>query len=249
MRIKDLFYTGLSDVDLAIGGIGPGEIMVVSAPPAVGKTAFCVSAALFSAVKNKTLYLTSERPEYLARRLTGAETSAPLYIKYVEGVLIEERSEAIPSEMELIFQKYAYEVPDEETAEMDPVEKYTREIPAWLVIIDSLDYAYKYYPKQGDYEALRCELLRKHIKEIKRLAKKYNAAVIITATALETDGEGAELSREVASCAPLVEYLCLLDREGDQDQSPRRVICEIRKNIKSGPGVVTFQDYPCENKK
>ncbi|OGB89312.1 hypothetical protein A2625_04005 [candidate division WOR-1 bacterium RIFCSPHIGHO2_01_FULL_53_15] len=242
-RKKESIFTGARLISQASGGMEPGEIMAVSAPHAAGKTAFCVSAALFCAVKNniKTLYLTSSRPANIANRLSGAGAKAPLYIEPVQGVSCEEIDEARPSEMELLFQKYAYEEPAEKVRAMDPVEKHARKIPAWLVIIDSIDYIYEYYPEQGDRAALRSGLLQKAVKEIKRLAEEYNAAVIITVNALETEN-GAELSREVASCAPLVQYLCRLYWERDRSKRPQKVVFEILKNMRSGKWLISLND-------
>ncbi len=240
-KSKDSFHTGLSDVDMIIDGIAPGEIMLVSSPPSFGATGFCITAALFTAGQNniKTLYLTSERPAYLAKRLVGIGVGAPLYIEQIEGVSFDEIDEAIPSDMELIFQGCAYEIPAEETEDLDPVEKYFREVSPWLCIIDSIDYIYKYYPRQGRYEVIRCELLQKAISEIKRLAKKYNAAVIITADTLRsTSDEPAELSREVASCAPLVERLCLLD--WDRENYLQKAVFEVLKNDKFVTAVISL---------
>ncbi len=241
---KELFLSGLKDFDAAVDGIAPGEMMIVSAPPAFGKTAFCTTFALSSAKKKvKVLYLTSSPAGYLAKRLAGLNINVPIYIEHIEGVEIEGAKipgieEEAPGEMEQIIEQYAVREPAEELKDMDPVEMYTRELPAWLLIIDSIDYVYKYYPKQGNYEEVRCELLKKYIKGIKRLAKKFNAAVIITANALDSD-EKAELSREVATCAPLAEVICLLDIDRDEENQ-QKVIVEILKNVKRGSGVLTL---------
>ncbi len=241
---KELFLSGLKDFDAAVDGIAPGEMMIVSAPPAFGKTAFCLTIAFFSAMKKiKVLYLTSLIPKYLAKRLLTIDNNIPLYFEYIEGVEIEGTKipgieEDAPGEMEQIIEQYAVCEPAEELKDMDPVEMYTRELPAWLLIIDSIDYVYKYYPKQGNYEEVRCELLKKYLKGIKRLAKKFNAAVIITANA-PNSGEKAELSREVAACAPLAEVICLLDIDRDEENQ-RKVIVEILKNAKRGSGVLTL---------
>jgi replicative DNA helicase len=236
---KDLFYTGLRDIDTVINGLAPGEIMLLSTPPSFEATALCIPAALFSAIKNnlKTLYLTSERPAYLAKRLSSIEDSFPLYVEPIEGVSFIEIDENTPSEMEIIFHKYAYDEPAEETKKINSDERHTRAIPAWLVIVDSIDYIYKYYPKHGDYEEMRCEILQNAVKEIKRLAKKYNAAVIISAQALTSwPDESAELSMEVASCVPLVDILCLLNR--DQEEYLKKANLEVLKNIKSIKGTI-----------
>jgi len=251
----DLFLSGIKDFDLAVDGIAPGEIMIVSAPPAVGKTAFCLTYALNSAKKNiKVLYLTSSPKGYLTNRIAKVDVDATINVEYVEGIEIEGNKvpgidEEIPGEMEKIIEYYAVQEPAEEIKDMDPMEMYTRDLPPWLLIIDSIDYVYKYYPKQGNYEEVRCELLKKYLKGIKRLAKKFNAAVIITANALDS-GETAELSREVATCAPLAEVICLLDRDKEDSQ---RVVLEMLKNVKRGSGLLTLgidektkmlKDYP-----
>jgi archaellum biogenesis ATPase FlaH len=258
---NDLFFTGLRDVDKVIGGIEPGELMIVSGAPSVGKTAFCLSAAMNAGVKNiKTLYLTGKRPEYMGRRpgtsqvkdpavssadkfdLSGMAKTADLPIYFededIEGIGIDEIEEAIPSEMEQILQHFAYNEPAEETKDMEDVEKYTRVLTPWLLIIDPIDHVYRYYPKQEDQGEFRSELLRKYIKKVKILAKKYNAAVIVTANALEADSGAAELSREVASCAPLAEVLCLLNREDREDLTKRSL--EILKNTHGCPGAVSL---------
>ena len=247
-RKKDLFFSGLKDVDKAIGGIEPGELMIFSGNPSVGKTAFCLSAAMNSG--RKTLFMTGEKFQYLTTRLAGSNgktwdkfkliieklAALPLYFKNIEGLTIDEPEKAVPSEIEQILEHFAVHEPAEELKDMDPLEMYTRELPPWLLIIDPIDYVYKYYPKQGDDGALRRELLLKYIKGIKRLAKKLNAAVIVTAKALETESGCAELSGEVAECAPLAEFLCLLDWEDREDLTERRL--GILKNVHGSRGSV-----------
>jgi len=169
-KAKGLFLSGIKDFDNAVDGIAPGELMIVSAPPAVGKTAFCTAFALSSARENiKVLYLTSSPVSYLAKQLTGLNANAPFYIEHIEGFEIEGTKMPgiegdVPGEMEQIIERYAVREPAEELRGMDPMEMYTRELPAWLLVIDSVDYVYKYYPKQGNYEEVRCELLKKYIK-------------------------------------------------------------------------------------
>jgi len=243
-KAKGLFLSGIKNFDRAVEGISPGEVMIVSSPPAFGKTAFCTAVTLSCVNKKiKVLYLTSSPVSYLAKRLASLNAKAPFYIEYIEGVEIEETKIPgiegdVPGELEQIIERYAVREPAEELKGMDPMEMYTRELPAWLLIIDSIDYVYKYYPKQGNYEEVRCELLKKYIKGIKRLAKKFNAAVIITAGALDSD-EKAELSREVATCASLAEVICLLDIDRDEDDQGN-VIVKILKNTKRGPGMITL---------
>ncbi|MDD4178543.1 MAG: DnaB-like helicase C-terminal domain-containing protein [Candidatus Margulisbacteria bacterium] len=240
----EVLLSGLKDYDDAVDGIAPGEMMIVSAPPAVGKTAFCTAFALSCAMKNiKVLYLTSSPAGCIAKRLAGLNINGPLYIEHIEGVAIEGVKmpgieDEAPGEMEQIIEQYAIRQPAEELKGLDPVEMYTRKLPPWLLIIDSIDYVYKYYPKQGNYEEVRCELLKKYIKGIKRLAKKFNAAVIITANALDS-GDVVELPREVAACAPLAEVICLLDINRDEEDQ-RNVVVEILKNVRRGSGVLTL---------
>lgn len=260
-----MFSTGLNSIDKIIGGIEPGELMIVSGSPCAGKTALCLSAAINA--EKKILFLTGVKREHLTGRLkmfllrerwekigSGVNLLAglQLYFHDPEGIGIEEENEAMPSELEKLIEEFAVCEPKEETKDMDPLEMYTRQLPPWLLVVDPVDYVFKYYPRQEDGGALRRELLQKYIKKIKLLAKKFNAAVIITAGALQ-NGDKAELSSEVASCAPLAEVICLLDWQDREDLTTRSL--EIVKNVKGSSGMASllmdrkagmFREYPVQ---
>lgn len=265
MSKENMFSTGLNSVDKIIGGIEAGELMIVSGSPYTGKTAFCLSAAMNA--EKKTLFLTGVNFEHLTGRLkmsllrerwekigAGVNKLAglPLYFHDREGIGIEEENGAMPSELEKLLEEFAVREPNEETKDMDPLEMYTRQLPPWLMIIDPIDFVFKYYPKQEDNGAMRRALLQKYIKKIKLLAKKFNAAVIITAGALQ-NGDKAELSSEVASCAPFAEVICLLDWQDKEDLTTRSL--EVVKNVKGASGIVSllmdrkagmFREYPVQ---
>ena len=103
--------------------------------------------------------------------------------------------------------------------------------------MDSIDYVYDRYPEGGDHWKVRCALLQKYIKEIKECAKICNAAVIMTAGAFSSaEVEYAENSREVASCSPLVDTLCILER--DSAERDRAVFSTI-KSKRGSTGMIS----------
>lgn len=254
----DSLSTGLKDIDHLLGGIAPGEIMMISCAIEPDKKAFALPCALNSAVKNrvKTLYLSSAKPYHLAKRLIWAQAREPVFLpsykrnaKAIRSAIekldkaplyIESLEDIGTDELRDMFTHYAYAEPAKDVEGMAPVEIYTRDIPPWLVIMDSIDYAYDRYPKGGDNWKVRCELLQKFIKEIKEAAKTHNAAVIMTAGALSSEKtEYAENSREVASCSPLIDALCLLERDSADRQD--RAVFAVIKSKRGAAGMLNLE--------
>jgi replicative DNA helicase len=69
---KEGIPTGFQGIDLATGGLHPGEIMVIGARPAVGKTAFAISLAENLAIHNNVptaLFVVEGKRTYLTTRL------------------------------------------------------------------------------------------------------------------------------------------------------------------------------------
>lgn len=240
-----LFVSGLRDVDRCITGIAPGEVMLVSGEVSVGKTAFCVFWALDALKKGtKVLYITPDNPVRVAERFAKVidqeqVRNIPLFVESFQGAGTEEDDDAVPSDMERLFQHIAYEESEEGKKDMDPVEKYGGEAEPWLVIIDGADPVYKYYPKARGQWTIRCELLRRYVKKVKELAKKHNAAVMMT-TSAPLPEDTTEFSRETASCIPLAECACLIGRTPDID-SMKAMEVSIEKSIRGVAAVVTVR--------
>ncbi|QQC63799.1 replicative DNA helicase [Paraburkholderia ginsengisoli] len=67
--------TGLTDLDLKLGGgLNPGDLVVVAARPAMGKTAFSLALAAHGASQGEVLFLSLEMPNVqLQQRLVAAQ--------------------------------------------------------------------------------------------------------------------------------------------------------------------------------
>jgi hypothetical protein len=261
--------TGINDVDALTGNLSAGDIMVVSgACKTAFCVATALHSAMHN--KTKVLYLTSSNPSLVTRRLISAYSKEPLstdvsyfkgdqanasirsaitklddlplYIEPTEGTeTIEMDDIANPCKLEELLQHYAYVEPSEETKGMDPLEVFTRDISPWLLIIDSIDSIYQYYPVIKGNSSKGSEVLFQYLKKLKGMVNKHHAAVIISASGQYTeDGSGHQtMTNELAFCAPLAKSLLLLNFEPDYPDN-RKVQLSVLKNADGLSGAYTL---------
>ena len=180
--------TGFTDLDKIIGGIYPGELMVIGAAPSVGKTSFL--AALIRNITwkhgTKALMFSVEKPivsfrKYLVSSISGLPIS-----------IIGHRLEKLSEEELEIYKMYSFEVEnlpmyidDTPGKTINDICKSARkkvlEDGVEIIYIDNIECICT-----DDGLAVRDTLIREVIVKLKQLAKELNVPIVTTRCARRT---------------------------------------------------------------
>lgn len=173
--------TGLRDVDLAINGLGAGQLIVIAGRPGMGKSAAMDNIALNLAKAGKTvLYATSERSQKdVARRMAAIVTG-------INGLKIE-NGRLTPQEAS-VFTRAVGEITQLPIKFMDDSQPRPRDIAAeanWLVKRHNCEIVLfdgMYRAKTGD-SVIDSKETTKYgtiALELKSLARNLNIPVVTT---------------------------------------------------------------------
>jgi hypothetical protein len=128
--------TPWEEVNRAVKGFFPGDLVVVSAPPGTGKTTWCLNVACELALKGvpALFYCLEMRPERLARKVIQAEYRqeqvSPAQLEQAAG-----RFEGIPLYFAYGYRKEGYQ------EILDLIREAVKRYDLKLVVFDNLHYA------------------------------------------------------------------------------------------------------------
>lgn len=179
---EPIIKTGFIDLDRIIGGLYPGELMVIGAPPSMGKTSFL--AALIRNITwkhgTKALMFSVEKPiESFRKYLVSTISGLPISI-------IGHRLEKLSEEEFEVYKMYSFEVENlpmfiDDTPEKtindlcESARKKVCEDGVEIIYIDNPEFIYT----DSGYAAIDvifCEVMIK----LKQLAKELNVPIVTT---------------------------------------------------------------------
>ncbi len=207
--------TGIWAIDSAIGGMMPGELIVLAARPGIGKTSLAMQIAIHNATKNrKALFVSLEmRAEELAGRVFGGLSnvdSSDLRSRNLSGSQLQQLRESVETmaSMPLII--------------FDPAQASIRDIRGQakqagdlsLIVVD-----YVSLIKPADSRAQRWEQVSDISRQLKRLAKELRVPILaLQQLNREADGQVPKLShlRESGSIEQDSDIIGFLHPEGTE---------------------------------
>lgn len=166
--------TGYDELDKRLGGLKAGDVTLIGARPAMGKTSFAFNIARHVAASSDdkcVVYISMELPpKEFALKMLALQASVPFYqIRY--GEEIEEKFDKIIEAGRALGKLPIYYVGDVNW--VDDIQKTLvhAEKQVGLVIVDYLQSFGKTYPSQEDLSA---EML-----ELKALAVRFDVPVVV----------------------------------------------------------------------
>ena len=187
--------TGFRELDRAIGGIYFGQVILLTGKRGEGKSTL-MSQMIAEAINQgyKVLAYSGELPDYHFRnwldlQIAGPENIQTKYNRFSDPVyyLDEETSKKIGEwyyDSAFLYDNNSVEGEDEYEGVLTTVEKAIRRYGIKLVCIDNLMTAIDVTNAENQYVEQS-----KFVRSLKRLAVKYDAAIILVAHPKKTQGE------------------------------------------------------------
>ncbi|MEM4177828.1 MAG: DnaB-like helicase C-terminal domain-containing protein [Nitrososphaeria archaeon] len=223
----------LPKIDKAIRGIGPGEVGVIIARPAVGKSILLQNIVHdIASIQNLSCIIFSlELPkELLFER--GLSIANEIPTSEVERIMINGNSDDIIRSINILTGIYVVDYP---TLSIEDVEEISTRIDdLGMICIDYLGLLIS--SGRSIYEKVS-EIAR----QLKGLAKKLNVPVIVAGQTSRSAGDGTtpitlEMGRDSGSIEEGADFLIGMWR--DQEQPQDYIVCRLLKN-RRGPSGIT----------
>lgn len=171
----DKIDTGFWQLDGLLGGLQRGNMFVVAARPGMGKTAFAINCMMRMCVKGiRTVFFSLEMTkEQIMDRIVSCGLKIPSQ-KISNRNLTESEREQMNSLLSEIYKKYSLRIDDTPNVDIDYIERQLDKAPVDVLIIDYIGLIKPDSRYKNKYEAVG-----EISKDLKKLAKKYNIAVIV----------------------------------------------------------------------
>jgi replicative DNA helicase len=188
-RSSPLIETGFTDIDYHLGGLRPSELAVLASKPGVGKTALAMALARNLASANvPTLFLSLEmsRDDFV-QRLAGTE--ARVEARRLRGRLLSADDMNRLAAASAVMRPWPLHVSAPAVIDVqgirDVVADRKAEAGIRAVFVDGL---HRIEPR--DRRPPRHEQVSETVRDLKRLAREFDVAVVLTAQV----GRGADAS-------------------------------------------------------
>jgi replicative DNA helicase len=239
--------TGFTSIDQKIGGVFPGELVVIAARPGVGKTTIGLAIAYANAARGvPSLFFSTEMSpgELLLRSVCAAAPVSSSWLR--TGNLIDADRPRLEAAKEAHRQALLFvdDRPNPSVAEIRrTARREVREHGIKLVVVDYLQRL-----RPADDRRQRYEQVGQIVASLKTLARELNVPVIALAQ-LSRDADGATPTlahlRESGSIESEADQVWLLDRPGmyRKDDADLRylAVLNVAKNRNGETGEVRLR--------
>ncbi len=236
--------TGLWTLDSTLGGLMPGEMIVVAARPGIGKTSFAMQVAMHNANhKRKALFVSLEmRSEELAGRVFGGLAEVPTE-DIRAGNLTPEQRQRLVAAIEYMAEQPLL-VFDPATATMRDIRATARaQNDLSLIVIDYLSLI-----APTDNKQQRWEQVSEISRSIKRLAKELKVPILaLQQLSRDADGNRPKLSnlRESGSIEQDADSVLFIHRDQSGQTAANNIDVEIiiakNRHGRDGNGKFVFE--------
>lgn len=213
--------TGLNDLDYCTGGLEPGELMVVAARPAMGKTSTAISMAYFNLFKNKkVVYISLEMSAMeLNKKLLSIQTGIEYY-KISNNKKLDDYDRNKVNEYNQWLREKQFYIIDNATSTMPQLKSILKKIEATMKGIDIIYYD---YIQLTNVPKMETDLVTKTTfisRQLKVWAKEFKCPVVAL----------SQLSRNVEYTTPQIPRLCHLRDSGSIEQDADMVLMLYRES-------------------
>lgn len=166
--------TGFLDLDYLLKGLQPGSLTIVAARPSMGKTAFALNIASYTAIDHqyKTFFVSAEQTsEQIIARLISARCRIDSN-KMKLGQLSDSDWVTIVKEAAVISDSNLI-IDDKTVPKLSEIRSKARKTKAELIIIDHLTELWRERKKDDRIEH------EQNVRDAKRMAKDLNVPVIL----------------------------------------------------------------------
>ncbi len=171
----DKIDTGFWQLDGLLGGLQRGNMFVVAARPGMGKTAFAINCMMRMCSQGTRVLFDSL--EMTKEQIMDRIISCGMKInsrKISSRNLSETERETMNSLLNEIYTTYSLNIDDTPGVDIDYIERQLDKVPVDVLIIDYIGLIKPDSRYKNKYEAVG-----EISKDLKKLAKKYNIAVIV----------------------------------------------------------------------
>jgi replicative DNA helicase len=176
--------TGFSDLDTILNGLHPGELIIVSGRPQMGKTVFASNIALHAALvikKPVLIFYLENKPDFLIKRLISSVGRIDMY-KVLSGSIDDEDKDwsrlaaacSLLNEAPLFFVELPCYTPNQISQQIDNFIKENNTAPG-LIMIDFLQRMHADESFNNRYEEISSIC-----RSLKNLAINLNAPFLVT---------------------------------------------------------------------
>jgi len=166
--------TGFLDLDYLLKGLQPGSLTIIAARPSMGKTAFALNIASYTAIDHqyKTFFVSAEQTsEQIIARLISARCRIDSN-KMKLGQLSDSDWVTIVKEAAVISDSNLI-IDDKTVPKLSEIRSKARKTKAELIIIDHLTELWRERKKDDRIEH------EQNVRDAKRMAKDLNVPVIL----------------------------------------------------------------------
>ena len=243
--------TGFTDVDRLVGGLQPGNVVIVAARPGMGKSTFAMDIARHNAIHKRvpTLFVSLEMSRLeLMQRLLAAESSVPL--QAIKSKAVNERQwESLMQHSEAIQDAplWLEDRPNVTPMELRSKSRQLKRQGLGLIVIDYLQLF-----SSGRLVESRQVEVSEFSRQIKLLAKELGVPVVALSqlnrsaeTRVDRKPALADL-RESGSLEQDADIVMLLHREEVNDPQTQRlgeadVLLPKNRHGQTGVATLAFQ--------
>ena len=253
MQNLDPIKTGFTDLDKIIGGLYPGELVVIGAGPSIGKTSFLASLIRNITLKHekKGLLFTLSKPvEAFRFDLISSVSGIPYFkIRYPEK--LKERFRLTKDEQEFL-KMISFEVSNlpmfiDDTQDKnindlcESARKMIRDVGVEIIYIDNINYL-STDDVYSSWGFVICEVMTK----LKQLAKELNVPIVGTANACGVgySHRPPSLSSLHPSIIDNADVILLLNRPRTNEELSYPASLNIAKNIYGDTGEIKIIFLP-----
>ena len=253
MQNLDPIETGFTDLDKIIGGLYPGELVVIGAGPSIGKTSFLASLIRNITLKHekKGLLFTLLKPVeafrlYLISSISGI---LPFIISYPERL---GKSERLTKDEQEFLKMISFEVSNlpmfiDDTQDKnindlcESARKMIRDVGVEIIYIDNINYL-STDDVYSSWGFVICEVMTK----LKQLAKELNVPIVGTtyACGVGYSHRPPSLSSLHPSITDKADVILLLNRPRTEEVLSYPASLNIAKNIYGDTGEIKITFFP-----
>ena len=223
--------TGVYDFDQLIGGLFPGELIILAARPGIGKTSLAVQIGHHVAKHHGLVYFVSleMRAQELATRLMCGDADVESHLVRTGRIGSHERNRLVESANRLHGSRLL--IHDRPGMSVADIRRSARRLVKDGLALIAIDYLQLLIP--ADRRAPREQQVALATRELKGLARELNVPVLcLCQLNRQADGERPRLShlRESGAIEQDADMVCFLYQKPKEDQGNHNAVLEIAKN-------------------
>lgn len=223
--------TGIYDFDQLIGGLFPGELIVLAARPGIGKTSLAVQIGQHVAQHHGLVYFVSleMRAQELATRILCGQADVESHLVRTGRIGSHERNRLVESAARLHGSRLL--IHDRPGMTVADIRRSARRLVKDGLALIAIDYLQLLTPT--DRRAPREQQVALMTRELKGLARELNVPVLcLCQLNRQADGERPRLShlRESGAIEQDADMVCFLYQKPKDDPGDHNAVLEIAKN-------------------